>query len=370
MGLQKVCLVLSGGVALGAYQGGAYATLHARSHLWPERLAGSSIGSVNAAVIAGNPPEQRVERLRMFWEAVTSSRAAPLGVTQPWTAGPWRHFHNWASVLQTRLFGQPGAFQPRFPELMLRSVTSVYDLSPLRAILSDTIDFDRLNGGEIRLSVFTTDVETGQEVVFDTHKGDRIGPDHLLASCGFLPDFAPVEIDGRLLGDGGLAANAPFESVLLDESESSDLLCFVIDLFSAAGQRPTNLEEAAARRWDLMFGNQSRLRLENLEREYRVRWALGRLGTELSSVSPKQTDIADGLARRLDRTARILYLSYRAQPHEPGPEKPFDFSPGTVEDRWAAGLLDMEAALREVSDAAPDGGISVHRIGLKAISRG
>lgn len=209
-----VSLVFSGGVALGAYQGGAYAALHEHQNLHPQHLSGSSIGAVNAALIAGNRPEQRIERLREFWETITpepGTSEAPWPGTSP--GGPWRHTSNWLSVLQTRLFGRAGVFQPRMPEMMLRDVTSLYDLAPLRARLEDLVDFERLNSGEVRVSVVTTDIQTGQEVVFDTAEGDRIGPEHLLASSGFLPDFPPVEIDGRLLGDGGLVSNARFERV-------------------------------------------------------------------------------------------------------------------------------------------------------------
>lgn len=363
MAPRKVCLVLSGGVALGAYQAGAYAVLHKHPDLWPQRLAGSSIGAVNAAVIAGSRPKERLDRLRGLWEAM-SAEPGPLGTTSlaRWAQGSWRHAVSWASVLQTRFLGRPGVFQPRVPELMLRNVTSVYDMGPFRASLSEFIDFDRVNGGEVRVSVVATDVETGQGVVFDTHNGDRIDPDHLLASCGFLPDFAPVEIDGRLLGDGGLVANAPFESVLLDESERDELLCFIVDLFSPDAGRPTTLEEAAGRRWDLMFGNQSRLKLESIEREYRLRWALARLARQLGPDLADDPDVARLLAQGIQRAAAVLHLRYRAPVHEPGPEKPFDFSRASVDDRWEAGSLDMEEAIRFVATAPPQAGISVHQV--------
>jgi NTE family protein len=360
----EVSLILSGGIALGAYQAGAYAALHKHGKLRPDRLAGSSIGAVNAAVIAGNPPDERVERLQVFWDAVTTE-PGPLETTwmQPWAGGPFRHAHSWMSVLQTRIFGRPGVFQPRVPELMLKSVTSLYDLTPLRAKFETFIDFDRLNGGEVRFTVITTDIETGQQVVFDTHHGDRIGPDHLLATCGFLPDFPPVEIDGRLLGDGGLAANAPMETVLLEDGENSDLLCFVIDLFSPEGGRPATLEEAAARRWDLMFGNQSRERLESLEREHRLRWDLGRLAAQLGPSLRNDPKIAPILAEATQRSVTLFHLSYRAAPHEAGPEKPFDFSRATLADRWEAGSLDMEEAIRLAAEMPrPQAGIAIRRI--------
>ncbi len=137
--------------------------------------------------------------------------------------------------MQTRLFGAPGHLQASGPRL---SFSSLYDLAPTVAFLRQRIDFGRLNGGEIRFTVATTDIERGGVVLFDTGKGDRIEMDHLLASCGFLPEFAPVEIGGRLLGDGGLAVNAPFEPAL-DEAEGTRDPVLILDLFARGGRRPT-----------------------------------------------------------------------------------------------------------------------------------
>jgi NTE family protein len=313
---QKVSLVLSGGVALGAYQAGAYAALHAHPDLHPARIAGSSIGAVNAAIIAGNPPHKRVAQLEAFWR---EARLEVLPLVPDLVAAPWRHAYSWLSVLQTRLFGRSGQFQPRLPELLFSSVPSVYEFTPLRRSLEKYIDFKHLNSGDLRLSVMTTDIETGDEVVFDTHRGATIEPEHLLASCGFVPDFPPVEIGGRLLGDGGLLANAPVECVLRDEESKAEILCLVVDLFSPAGARPETLEQAAARRWDLIFGNQTRRALAALAREYRFR--------------PGRPDV------------KLVHLAYRAPAHEAGPEKPFDYSRQALSERWAAGAADMEYAV-------------------------
>jgi NTE family protein len=314
--------VLAGGVALGAYQAGAYAALHEHEELWPARLAGSSIGAVNAALIAGNAPQMRLAQLQAFWNEAHVDNAPLLD----WLGGSWRDATSWLSVLQSRLFGRSGQFRPRFAEMMLSSVSSVYDLAPLRAQIEKLVDFERLNAGEPRLTVVTTDIETGDEVAFDTCNGASISADHLIASCGFLPDFPPIEIGGRLLGDGGLVANAPVETALLDEDSNADILCFVVDLFSSRGERPRTLEQAAARRWDLLFGNQTRQTLNRLKREYRHR-----------ARHPKVT---------------IVHLAYRPSTQEAGPEKPFDFSRQTLTERWEAGYLDMQEGILLASGSA------------------
>ena len=355
MAARQVSLVLSGGIALGSYEAGAYAALHEHEDLRPRRLAGSSIGAVNAAVIAGNAPEQRVARLREFWDAVS---VTPIPFEAPWTAGPWRHASNWMSVLQTRLFGRAGVFHPRGPGL---SQTSLYDLSPLRDQLTRVVDFDRLNAGELRVSVVTTDVVSGEGVVFDTHRGDRIGPDHLLATCGFLPDFAPIEIDGRLLGDGGLVSNAPIETALFDEDGEDDLLCFVVDLVSPAGQRPATLEQAAGRRWDLLFGNQSRSTLRRVERELELRRQLGRLVDEISEERIAQAGLTAAGRGAIRRNVTLLHLCYAAPAHEAGPEKPFDFGRASLAERWETGFLDMVQAVR-VAESQASTGIVIRRV--------
>ena len=224
------------------------------------------------------------------------------------------------SALQTRLFGSLGRLQALGPRL---SFSSFYDLAPTVAFLRRTIDFGRLNGGDIRFTVATVDIESGDMVLFDTGKGHRIELDHLLASCGFLPEFAPVEIGGRLLGDGGLAVNAPFEPVL-DEAEGTADPVFILDLFARDGRRPTGLELALARKNAILFGNQTWMRLE----AYRRYWD------------------------RLPEAARppVLYLSYFPVTGEAGPEMPYDFSLASAQNRWSAGRLDMEEGLARMSN--------------------
>jgi NTE family protein len=359
----QVSVVFSGGVALGAYQAGAYATLHDHKELRPQHLAGSSIGAVNAALIAGNTMPKAVEALKTFWDAVALE---PPGFV-PWFcyAGHWpsRHAYSWLSVLHARLGGRAGVFYPRLPALMFGNATSVYDLSPLGTRLEEFIDFKRLNDGLIRVSVVTTDVETGDAVVFDTARGDYIGPNHLLASCGFLPDFSPIEINGRLLGDGGLLANTPVEAVLDETAEDRDHVCFLLDLFSPARHRPRTLEDASTRRWDLLFGNQTRRVLKRLEREHRLRSDLNRIARKLPPETAHHPEIASLLEKIKSSGLLVLHLGYHAPAHEAGPEKAFDFSRASLEHRWNAGAADMAEAVRVATDARPyNNGLSIHNI--------
>jgi len=357
---RQTALVLAGGIALGAYEGGAYAALE-QARGPPDWVLGSSIGAVTAAIIAGNAPGHRVARLRQFWQAAATD---PTPAASFWfgipDAGLWRQACNQASVLETLLFGRPGIFRPRLspgPWAGAGDVSALYDLAPLRAQLTKLIDFDRLNRGGVRLSLCTVDVVSGERVVFDTGRGTRIGPEHVLASCALLPLFAPVEVEGRLLGDGGLASNVPLDLVL-DDPASDGSLCFVIDLFAPEGSRPHTLGASLSRATDLMFGNQTRRLREGQEREQRLRAVIGRLGETLPSELRARTDIAAMLAEGRRRPTEMHHLSYCAGLDEAGPAKVFDFSRTTLADRWRAGEGAMRAVLQAIGAAGPGAGVS------------
>jgi NTE family protein len=351
----KTVLVLSGGIALGAYQAGAYAALHHRDDLHPQHLAGSSVGAINAALIAGGSVEGRLERLQRFWVRVAAD-ANPF--VTPWAAPffttSWRHASSWMSALQTRFFGRSGLFSPRLPELLWHRMPSLYDLRPLQATLEEFIDFNELNRGSVRLSIATTDAQTGECVIFDTGKGHPMAVDHLLASCGLFPDFPPIKVAGRVLADGGFSANAPVEAVL-NGAGDADMLCFVVDLFSAQGEVPKTLEQASSRQWELLFGNQSRDKLGRLEREYQLRRALRQLASRLGREFKPQANIAELLAEPVPNSINVFHLTYRPKDYEAGPEMGFDFSPSTLSDRWEAGFSAMERAI----DLAGDGPANV-----------
>ena len=317
--------VFSGGIGLGAYQAGAYEVLHQFPRLRPGWLLGSSVGAVNAALIAGNPPERRIEALREFWSAHQNA-ATPDGGPQGLS-----YLQNWMSAIEVRIFGANGYFRPRV-RYPFESFASLYDLAPMRARIERLVDFERLNSGETRLSVATTEIDTGDTVTFDSRHGDRIGIDHLVASCGFLPEFAPVEIGGRLLGDGGLSANAPLEPVFAEPATDKRTV-FVLDLFSRRGERPTDLAGALARKNDLMFGNQTWLRLQALQ------------GAAAARTTVSREDDRTVAAAASD----IVYLSYDPVPDEAGSEKPYDFSRRSIEARWQAGVRDMQAALQQLA---------------------
>ena len=345
-------LVLSGGVALGAFEAGTYAALEASGGSGIDWLAGSSAGAVNAALIAGNPPDERVARLRQFWESVagdpTPATSFLLGPPPP--QGVWRRAYNQAAVVQSLLFGRPGLYRPRLaPAPKIGQVPAFYDLEPLLERLRAMVDFDRLNGGEMRVAIAATDVVSGERVVFDTGRGARIGPEHIVASSALLPIFAPVEVEGRLLADGGLASNVPLDLVL-DEPGSDDVLCFVVELFARGGSRPRTLAASASRASDLAFGNQTRRILEGRAREHRLRALVGELAERLPEATRAAPEVAALLREAGEgaRAATVVLLGYHAGLDEAGLGKAFDFSPATLRDRWRAGEQAMRKALHRL----------------------
>jgi NTE family protein len=302
-----VCgISFAGGLALASYHAGVIEAFLA-NNVKVDWVSGSSAGAVTAALVAGGEPENAMRRLASFWGIS--------GAAQMPDADPWAHFRAWTNVARSHVLGNARHFYPRLPTMT--GFKSLYDLGEMRRRLVELVDFERLNAGTVRVSIAATDLATGDPVIFDT-AAEKLGIDHFLASCGFLPEFAPVEIGGRVLVDGGLSVNTPFD-LLLASDFPIDL--YVVDLFARDGVIPASLERAAERKTDLMFANQTYLRLQ--------------LQLELRSLRHPEFAPSD----------RVTYMSYRSGPTEPGPEKSFNFSPDGLARRWREGLLDAEAAL-------------------------
>ena len=181
----------------------------------------------------------------------------------------------------------------------------------------------------------TTDLETGEGVLYDTAEGDQITVDHLMASCGLPPEFPAVEIDGRILGDGGLWTNAPIEPVL---RELDGGLCVLVDTYMREGERHASIESGIDRKIELMYANQTWLQLEAFNREAALRAQLA----ELSGLVAKAKRKPELEAEAEKSPPEILRIGYRAPDWEAGPERPFDYAHDTLAARWAAGSRDLK----------------------------
>jgi NTE family protein len=343
-GSARRVLVLQGGGALGSYQAGVFEAL-AAGGIEPQWVAGISIGAVNAALIAGNPPEKRVERLREFWNLV--SNGPQVGA---WCAdGAMRALTSQANAASAVLFGVAGFFTPRFPPPALQppgtpAALSVYDTNPLKATLERLVDFDRINAGEIRFSVGAVNIRTGNFAYFDNHR-EMIRPEHIMASGALPPGLPPIEIDGEFYWDGGLVSNTPLEYVL-DEDTRENLLVFQVDLFPARGPMPRTLAEADERVKDIRFSSRTRLGTDQAMRVHRskqlVRDFLDTLPPELlaTEVARQVREIATECA------LTVVQLIYRRAAYESSC-KDYEFSRATMIEHWASGVEAVRRSLEE-----------------------
>jgi NTE family protein len=344
---EQTVLLLQGGGALGSYQAGVYQAL-AEAKVHPDWVAGISIGAVNAALIAGNPPEKRVERLREFWEAVSTP---PLGV--PYFASiatpddGARTLLNQARALGILLFGAPSFFTPRFPPPMPWGVSradavSYYDVAPLKATLERLVDFDRINAGGTRLSVGAVNVRSGNFVYFDTTT-HRITPAHIIASGSLPPGFPATEIDGEYYWDGGIVSNTPLHWVL-DSRPRRDTLAFQIDLWNARGELPHNLADADVRAKEIRFSSRTRAETDRYKYAQKLRTAFATLHERLPDELRGLPETALLAAEADDKVCNIVHLIYRAKIYE-GSAKDYEFSRRTMEEHWLAGHRDAAGSL-------------------------
>lgn len=349
----RIALVLQGGGALGSYQGGVYEAL-AEADLHPNWVGGISIGAINAALIAGNRPSDRVARLRTFWERVTEPPPwMPLMMASTLRAMEFgsdllHAFVNQASAGATLVNGAPGFFSPRQipPYIAASSIetNSFYDIEPLRGTLEELVDFDRINAREIRFGVGAVNIRNGNLEYFD-NAGLTIRPEHIMASGALPPGFPAVNIDGEYYWDGGLVSNTPLQW-LREIRPRQDSLVFQVDLWSAKGEVPHDLVGIDLRQKDIRFSSRTRKNTDQFKQEQRLRRAAHRLLAKVQDPEfLKDPDFALLSAEADETVYTIVHLIYRAKGYE-GASKDYEFSRATMEEHWAAGYADTVRTLR------------------------
>ena len=347
-----VTLLLQGGGALGAYQGGVYEAL-AEANIHPDWIAGISIGAINAAIIAGNPPNSRVDRLREFWTHVTSS--APWD----WLGNPFgdlarsddtRNLLNQMSANFAVASGATGFFSARAADAVAATGRNArrQPASTTPATSSDTlerlVDFDRLNAGMTRFSAGAVNVRTGNFVYFDTST-HKIAPEHVMASGALPPGFPAVEIDGEQYWDGGLVSNTPLQWVIESDPRRQDTLAFQVDLWSSQGALPRNLAEVATRHKEIQFSSRTRASTGQFKNVHRVQRALAALLRRLPADFEENDDLKILKSVASDKVYNIIHLIYRARNYE-GHSKDYEFSRLSMQDHWRAGYHDAVRTLR------------------------
>jgi NTE family protein len=351
---ETVALVLQGGGALGAYQAGVFQGLH-EAGIELSCLSGISIGALNTAIIAGNPPEMRVPRLLEFWETICQPNGGfgiPPFIEQSFfnlndTARQAMGALHAGSALLT---GQQGFFEPRFPpppSIMPGSpdTASYYDTRALKATLERLCDFDLINSGRQQVSVGAVNVRNGNFVYFDNTK-IRLRPEHFMASGALPPAFAAVEIDGEHYWDGGLVSNTPLTQVL-ESRPLRDTLVFQVDLWSARGQVPVNMSEVSDRMKDIRYSSRTRLITEQLRWTQYLRHILQHLLEDIpADVRAKDPYCRMAQDLACSKRYNVIHLIYRNRPYEQH-YKDFQFGLATMREHWTSGLDDIRRTLAE-----------------------
>ena len=341
-------LVLQGGGALGSYQAGAFQAL-CHSGFEPEWIAGISIGAVNAAIIAGNEGENRVKRLKEFWEMVSS----PVPWNPVLNGQRSRTVFNETSAAIIATFGVPGFFTPRIPPAPLwpqgsPQSQSYYDTTPLKKTLERLVDFDRINDLKCRLSVGAVGVTSGNFRYFDNlefrRQGKRIGPEHIMASGALPPGFPSVVIDGEHYWDGGISSNTPLDYVV-DTETTKDLLIFQVDLFSARGPLPESLLEAAEREKDIRFSSRTRLNTDMNRQIHNARRAVRDLIEKLPEELKNDPSAKFLSEAAKENTVTVVHLIYKSKNYETN-SKDYDFSHVAMVEHWNAGVRDVHLSMR------------------------
>jgi NTE family protein len=361
-GCERVALILQGGGALGAYQAGVYQALH-EGDIEPDWITGVSIGGINAAIIAGNRRENRLPRLREFWERITSRKV--------WHYTPdgdiFRQMRNAVSAQMTMLAGQPGFFKPHDINAWMspagaRTATSLYDNSPLRQTLLELVDFSLINDRKVRFSVGAVNILTGNFVYFD-NRDEEIVPEHVMASGALPPALPMVKIGTDYFWDGGIVSNTPLQH-LLEQEDGLDSLVFQVDLFSARGPLPREMSDVLGRHKDIMYSSRTRYNTDMFRKlqkwKRRTHAALSRIPEDQLSDDERRWMV------QLDNLPEmtILHLIYQQKAYE-GHAKDHEFSGTSMREHWQSGYEDTLTTLKQrdwLRLPPQGGGIVVHDV--------
>lgn len=355
----QVVLVFQGGGALGAYQAGVYEALHDWK-IEPDWVIGTSIGAINGAIIAGNAPEQRLARLKQFWNGVAHRGS----VAASWLPG----FEAWARYWSIVTQGVPSFFTPRpasWASIHTRvgaDLAAFYSTGPLRETLTALVDFEYLNDKATRLTVGTVNVSSGRMRYF-TNRDTPMDVDHLMASAAFPPGFPSVRVEGESYWDGGIYSNTPLEAVLDDHPRRNSVI-FAVQLWPATGPEPESILQVMSRQRDIQYSSRAESHLERQKQIHRLRHVIRELGQHIPEAQRNTPEVQELLGWGCGTTIQVLELD---APPLDGDDlnRDIDFSAGGIERRWAAGYEDTIRMLKrapwhEVPD--PMEGISVYRV--------
>ncbi|RZI84467.1 MAG: patatin-like phospholipase family protein [Rubrivivax sp.] len=336
----QVVLVLQGGGALGAYQLGVYQAMH-EAGIEPDWVVGTSIGAINGALIAGNAPENRMDRLHAFWDRMEIRN---LGGFQ----GPFAALANTWANLSTITSGLPGFFKPNGASLFGQHAhlgiehAAYYSTEPLRETLAGLIDQDYLDSQATRLTVGAVNARTGAMTYFDSRQ-QALRVDHVMASGALPPAFPAVRIDGEPYWDGGIYSNTPTE-VVLDDNPRRNSVIFSVQLWNPDGAEPDTLWQINGRQKDIQFSSRSTSHVAEQQKIHKLRHIIRELVKHIPEDQRRQAEVAELGAWGCGTTMHLVQLTAPRLEREDH-TKDIDFTPSGIQARWAAGHADAQRAL-------------------------
>jgi NTE family protein len=354
----QVVVVLQGGGALGAYQGGVYQALH-EAGIEPDWIIGTSIGAINAAIITGNRPEDRLSRLQEFWHRV--ERADFWGAFPAW-AGVGDALASWMTLTS----GISGFFEPHTRAFLGAHVqlgpdhAGYYSTEPLRTTLEELVDFSLLNQQRPRLTVGAAHVRTGMMHYFDSREME-LTPRHIMASGALPPAFPAVRIDGELYWDGGILSNTPAERIFEDNPRRNSLI-FAVHLWHPTGEEPETIWQILHRTKDIQYSSRISNHIVRQRESHRLRHVI----SELLKYVPEEArrdaavkELAGYSCRTRMHVVRLLAPRLDNESHI----KDIDFSPAGIRARWEAGYANTARALEAqawLQECDPLEGVILH----------
>ncbi|SDJ63905.1 NTE family protein [Bradyrhizobium sp. Rc2d] len=357
----QVVLVLQGGGALGAYQAGVYQALQ-EAGIEPNWIVGTSIGAINASVIAGNTPQDRLARLIEFWSRVQRAHHWDLRGVLPGFADRWSY---WTTLTQ----GIPGFFKPnplahagdRYP--LGPDHAGYYSTAPLETTLAELVDFDLINKGSPRLTVGAAHVRTSQMTYFDS-RHCKLDVKHIMASGALPPAFPAVRVNGELYWDGGILSNTPTE-VVLDDNPRRDSLIFTVHLWNPVGAEPTSMAEVLSRHKDVQYSSRIASQITRHQQAHRLRHVINELVARLPDAERDKPEVRELMSYGCQTRMHVVQLLV-PQLDDEDHTKDVDFSPAGIKQRWDAGYAHTKAVLaREpwVGQFDPLSGVILHEAG-------
>lgn len=351
----ETVLIMQGGGSLGAYECGVYKTL-VKHGIKFDVVAGTSVGAVNAGIVAGSRTDHPEKDLEAFWLEVaeTITPSAMPDYLRAVMSSSYGAFYGNPKIFSPIWFMAPslnianGYFQYKWPYL--------YDLAALKNTLHKYVDFTKLNAQNMpRLVVTCTDIKKSKAVIFDSLT-TNIDADHLVACAGFpFYGIRWTEKDGKYLWDGALLSNTPLREVI-DSSPKRDKKVYIVNLFPHVQEEvPENLFDAWHRARDIMHTDKTdhNVRMSKviskyllLLREMHDIISNAQLDKELHErfrkIEPEYHKIADARGAIIDEITRI----------ERSEDTPFlfedaDFSIATIKKLIKQGEDDAQIALTE-----------------------